>query len=474
VNRLQTLLRSVNEGYLFGGDSALINGALYPLMGTQTLGGKVENIDYEFTSYVMRGFMGNPIVFACEMARVNLFTEARFQFQKMTKGRPGDYYGDRGQANSGLSLLDHPWPGGTTGDLLKYLLTDADFSGNSFTVRTRRDRLFRARPDWTTMIHGSPNPDTNMWDPEAEFLGIAYQPGGPQYGREPIFYDASMVAHFSPIPDPLLPLRGMSWLTPVIREVMGDQAMSEHKLRFFEQGATPNVIVKTTFTDVAKAKEWINLWRQEHEGVQNAYKTMFLSAGADADVVGANLQQVDFSSVQGHGETRIASAAGVPPVVAGLSEGLQGSSLNSGNFQASMRRFADLTMRPLWRNCAGSFERIIPPPSGSRLWYDARDIPALKDDIKDMAEVQLKEAQSIRSLLDAGFVAESVIKAVIANDMSLLQHSGLFSVQLQAPGSTKMPQGEVPGELPIGTAPVGDVKPPPTNGSKPPVPTGAS
>jgi hypothetical protein len=31
------------------------------------------------------------------------------------------------------------------------------------------------------------------------------------------------VAHWSPIPDPLANFRGMSWLTPVLREIDADQ-----------------------------------------------------------------------------------------------------------------------------------------------------------------------------------------------------------------------------------------------------------
>jgi hypothetical protein len=64
------------------------------------------------------------------------------------------------------------------------------------------------------------------------------------------------------------------------------------------------------------------------------------------------------------------------------------------------------------------------------------------------------------------------------------KHTGLFSVQLQAPGSTKMPQGEAPGEVPVGSG-AGPEKPAvnpvsptpqipavtkPTNGTKPKVP----
>jgi hypothetical protein len=430
--------------------ATLVNGMQWPLMGLghRTLGGQIEQVDYNFESFVWRAYMSDPIVFAVEMARINLFTEARFQFQNMRGGRPGDYWGDRDRRDSRLEVLDHPWPGGTTGDLLKYMLIDHDFGGNAFVARldSNPDRLVRLRPDWTTMVHGSANPEANMWDPGVELLGIGYQPGGFSGGSDPIFIQADQVAHFSATPDPLMPLRGMAWITPVVRDIMGDQAMTEHRLKFFEQGATPSMIIKTTLTDVKKAKEWADWWRQEHEGSVNAYRTAFLSAGSDATVVGADLSSIDFKSVQGGAETRIAAAAQVPPVVAGLSEGLQGSSLNSGNFEASMRRFADLTMRTLWRNVSGSLERIVPPPSGTRLWYDDRDIPALRSDVKSIAEVMGLNATAIRTLTDGGYEPQSVLDAVNAYDVKRLKHTGKLSVQLQDPNAPE-PEPAVPPEL---------------------------
>jgi hypothetical protein len=145
---------------------------------------------------------------------------------------------------------------------------------------------------------------------------------------------------------------------------------------------------------------------------------------------------MDFKQTIGVSETRIAACAGVPPVVVGLSEGLQGSSLNAGNYSSARRRFADGTMRPLWRNVAGSLEQLIAVPGGAHLWYDDRDIKFLKEDEKDAASVQLTQGQTIKTLLDAGFTAETVIPAVLNNDFSQLKHSGLFSVQLQPPGTT--------------------------------------
>jgi hypothetical protein len=381
--------------------------------------------------------------------RRDLFTEARFGFQNMRGGVAGDFYGDRDRPGSVLALLDHPWPGATTGDLLKFMITDNDLAGNAFVVR-RAKRLVRLRPDWTQIIHGSPDPDGNMWDPDAELVGYAYQPGGAALGRPWKYFLPEEVAHFSTTPDPLMPVRGMPWLAPIIREIMADEAMTLHRLKYFEHGGTPNLVIKTQYTDVSKLREFMNFVRQEHEGLANAYKMMGFTSGVDATVVGSDLQQLDFRAVQGAGESRIASDAGVPAILAGLSEGLQGSSLNAGQgFSASMRMFADLTMSPAWRNASGSLEVIAPSPTGARLWYDIRGIPALKDDIKSAAEVQSLQSAAIRTLTDGGYDPESVISAVTSGDLTRLTHTGLLPVQLRPPGKEEpAPEpGAIPAQL---------------------------
>jgi hypothetical protein len=178
-----------------------------------------------------------------------------------------------------------------------------------------------------------------------------------------------------------------------------------------------------------------------------------LGGGADITVVGKDLRQVAFKDTQGAGETRIAAAAGVPPIVVGLSEGLQAATYS--NYGQARRRFADNTMRPLWRNMAGCLETLVKPPSGSRLWYDDRDIQALAEDKKDLAEVRQLESQQLRTLTDGGWTHDSVIEAVTSGDWTLLKHSGLFSVQLQPPGTLE------PEPVPL------DPTPEPTNGKKP-------
>lgn len=424
-------------------------GSTYPIGISQTSpGSKTEEIGREFSSLVGGGYKSNSVIFACEATRYQVFSQARFQWQAIRKGQPDNLFG-----TDALSILEHPWPGGTTGDLLTQMLLHADFGGNAFVTR-RGPRLRLMQPDWVDIVVGSFNdPDVTSVDLDATVLGYIYYPGGRYSGREPELLAREQVAHFAPIRDPEASYKGMSWMTPLIREVMADSAATAHKLTFFENGATPNLVVRRT-DPVGKDAfaEWVAMMEAGHKGLANAYKTLYLDNGADATVVGKDFQQLEFKVTQGAGETRIAAAAGTHPVIVGLSEGMQGSSLNAGNFNSARRLMADKTLWHLWSNVAGSLETIVPPPGGSRLWVDDR-IPFLREDRKDAAEIQQMKAQTIRTLTDGGYEPESVIAAVEAEDNTLLKWTGLVSVQLQPPGSLT-PQAEpTNGKVPTEAAP---------------------
>lgn len=396
-------------------------GTLYP-MPQQTLQGTEERVSGNFEGLVSGAYQSDGVVFACILARMLLFSEARFIFRQLRNSRPGNLFG-----TTELGILETPWPNGTTGDLLARALVDADLAGNAFIVRAG-NRLRRLRPDWMTIVLGS---DASEWD--ADVAGYLYHPGGKTSGHDPVVFDVSQVAHFAPIPDPTSPHRGMSWLNPVISEIEADKQATQHKRMFFVNGATPNMVI----TGLPQSKEqfdaWVEKFRQKHEGSDNAYRNLYLSGAVDAKVVGANLQQLDFKVTQGAGETRIAAAAGVPPVIVGLSEGLQAATYS--NYAQARRRFADGTIRPLWRNFCGSVAKLVTVPQGSQLWYDDRDIPFLHEDALDATTIRQTQAASISTLVSAGFDADSVVDAVVSGDMTRLTHTGLFSVQLHPPNT---------------------------------------
>jgi hypothetical protein len=419
---------------IFGGHQYQLNTGYTTTYGQE----KAEPIGNGFVDYVRNGLQANGIVAAVESIRTSVFAEARFQWQDMSSGRPGRLFG-----TPELEILERPWVGGTTGDMLARMMLDAGYAGNSYYARIDR-QMVRLRPDWVDIIladrmvpYGVKSEDVHVG---MERVGYMYYEGGKGGKGKPAFFLPDEVCHFAPTPDPLATYRGMSWLTPVIREVQADGQATKHKLKFFENAATPNLAVSLPKEIKSQQfREFIELMESKHAGAENAYKTLYTGGGADVTVVGADMKQLDFKTTQGAGETRIAAAGRIHPVLVGLSEGMQGSSLNAGNYNSAKRSTADMFFRPAWRNVSGSLEVLLKPPPKSRLCADTRDIAFLREDERDAAEIQSILASTIRQLTDAGYTPESVIAATEADDRSLLKHSGLYSVQLQKPGATGQP-----------------------------------
>jgi hypothetical protein len=403
---------------------------------SQTLQGQREEIPNNFAGYAEHLKKANAVAFACLDVRRRLFSEARFTFRRLTDGRPGELFGGRDGRNPayrGLALLANPWPGGTTRDLLTDAIDYADVGGNTFIVR-RGGRLVFMRPDHVTIMIGSRfDDDVQAGDLQAEVIGYIYHPGGRDSGRDPVTLLPEEVAHWRPIKDPLASYRGMSWLTPVIREISGDSATTNHKLKYFEQGATPNLAITLDASiSIEDAREWIALYKQDHEGTLNAFKTLFLGGGSNIVPVGSDLKNIDFKAVQGAGETRIAAAAGVPPIIVGLSEGL--ASATYSNYGQARRAFADLTMRPLWGGFCAAIAPLINVPDDAELWYDDRDISFLQEDVKDAADIIKSQASALQVLFNTGYEPDAIVDAVTSGDLRRLEgnHTGRTSVQLQS------------------------------------------
>lgn len=438
-------------------------GATYGLGGpntAQTLVGDVEPALSGFSDYATSAFGGNAVVFACLAVRQLIFSSIRFQWQEINNGRPSKLFG-----SSVLKPLEEPYPGGTTQDFTSRMIQDADLAGNWYGCRdtplavlgTQNPafEIVRLRPDWVDILFAPRIIRGQQVGRRIE--GIAYWEGGRTGGGDPVIFFPGEYAHFAPYPDPLANWRGMSWITPVVREIQSDGQMTRHKSKFFENGATPSMIVKyPTGAREEEMRKVRDLFKAKYEGVDNAYKTLHIGGGADVTVVGSDMAAVDFKRIQMAGETRIAAAAGVPPVILGFSEALTGSSLNQGNFNSARRRLADATMHPLWQSASGSLQVLFTGSNALqkkaafgkasmadrissgflRLWYDARDIPFLREDANEEANIRHVRANTIRQYIDSGFVPETAVEAVDTGDLSTLKHTGLVSVQLLPPGLT--------------------------------------
>jgi len=403
-----------------------------------------EKIETDFEGYVRDIYKSDGVVWACIATRQSIFAQARFLWMPYTDGTPGQPFD-----SPELKLLRRPWPSGTTGELLARMDLDVSLSGN-FWATTADDqgrfghasrggknrRIVHMRPDWVTMIIDAPSGNPNALD--AKVIAVTYKPpavGGKEAPAVLLLPDE--VCHYSPHPDPIARYRGMSWLTPIIREIQSDKAATKHKLKFFENAATPNLAVslaKEITPD--QFREFVEEMDKKHKGVEHAYETLYTAGGADVTVVGADMKQISMKETQGHIETRIAAASGVHPVIVALSEGMQGSSLNAGNFNAARRLSADKSFRYWWQVVAASLQNLLEePPEGVELWPDLRQVSFLQEDAMDRAEILSRQMLTIESGVRAGFTADSIVAAVVDGDLRGLAHTGLFSVQLQPPGA---------------------------------------
>ena len=377
-------------------------------------------------------------IFSLIAARMQVFSQARFGWTTFKGSTPGDMTYTRE-----LDVLERPWSGGVTADLLSRMELHASTAGTAY-VRRVKNRLRLLNPLWVTVVIGSEEDvDHPAEAGDAEIIGWLYTP--PNAKGTILLPGQRELAMYAPLPDPDNNFLGMSWVTPVIRDISADNLSMLHKRKYFENAASPNFAIKFDPTvSIERVREFKRLMQAEHRGVMNAYKTLFLGGGADPVPVGNNMREMDFANIQGKGESRMASAAGVPPSWVGFSEGLQGSALNAGNFASARRRFGDGTMSHLWSNAAASLQEIVKAPTGKQLWYDVKGVPFMREDAKDAAEIAAAEAETIGSLVREGFTPESAIKAVKnGGDWNLLVHSGLVSVQLQVPGS-QPPQAKEP------------------------------
>lgn len=403
-------------------------GNTYTLPFTTSMSGtKQEDPENTFTGYAESFFKRDPIVFGVMQARTGLLSEMRFKYRRLSDKQ---LFGD-----ASLVPLERPAPNMTTGEWLHRIEQHASLAGNAYIVAASGHLL---RPDYVSIILESQwQPEDPQFAYDTTIRGYLYKL--PQSGAARTFLPNEIV-HFSPIPDPVATFRGMSWMQPIVREVVSDQAATQHKQKFFENAATPNLAIK--LPESIKKKEQFEEIRDSmessHAGSNNAWKTLYLAAGADVTVVGADMKSLDLKAVQGAYETRICVAARVPAVVAGVSEGMQGSSLNAGNFAQARRSFVDGWFRPYARSLCDALAPLVRVPAGAELWFDETDIGFMREDRKDAAGIAQAQAGVLRTLIDAGFEADAVVEYVSSLDPSRLtgKHTGLVSVQLLPPGES--------------------------------------
>jgi phage portal protein BeeE len=422
-----------------------------------------EPVMPQLAAFAQQANSSSAIVFAAILVRMALFSEARPCFQAKDDNH---LFG-----NTSLAKLEEPFgPDSTFGNLAARAEQDACLAGNSFTWDAPgEDRLVRLRPDWTTII--SEIVPVNGGGHYRRKVGYWTEPPKSALDQgEGFFVPAAECVHWAPLPDPAADFRGMSWLTPIYRDIAGDDGLTGYKIKYLQNSASPNLLIKYAQKlapgTVDSVRERMHA---RYGGVDNAFKTLVLDQGADVTVIGNSLAQMDFSGVSAVGTERILAAAGVPGVLVGL-EPLRGA---GRGFQESMQKFANMWARPEWRSFFGAFSKIMDVPAGNRLWFDTGDIAALQDGETERAQAALIRMQALLAARQAGYDPMSAIAAVDSMDLTQLKVAAVpppppggnvqHLLPQTSPGATADPLPPTLGRLPVGSTSPGDGG----NGSRP-------
>jgi hypothetical protein len=406
------------------------NGTGYP-SGVVPLQSGTKRVDHDgsFAAMVQQVHNTSGPVSAAVVARALLVSQLRFTWY--------DNATDNVFGNAELDVVNFPQRrGGLTRNRLFFTAEEhVSYAGNAYFRRHADGRLSLLNPQWTSVVIGS---DEDELDPtnqgDARVVGYLYRPAGKEDDARILTTDE--VVQWAPEPNPWCWWMGGSWITAVLLEVATDRQATEHISKFYENAATPQLIFKF---DASVQPEAISAYAEavnsKHAGAANAYKNLFIGGGADVQAVGASVAQLDYAGTTGGFENRVIMRSRVPAVILGSREGMQGSALNSGNYLATRRMWADGWFSPTSDGLASTLEGLLTLPSNGapELRPDTSRVLFLQEDRKDQAEIGQLHANSLRSLVDAGYDPASAVQAVATDDLTKLQHSGLYSVQLQPP-----------------------------------------
>ena len=392
-----------------------------------------EAILPQIAGWAQQSHASSSPVFAAILVRMMLLAEAQFQFQARDDKH---LYG-----TTDLAVLEHPWgPDSTSGELIARCEQDASIAGNSYTwAPPGEGTLVRLRPDWVTIV--SELVRVGGGGTYRRKIAYWHEPPAAVWGQGRGFLvPANEVAHWHPIPDPDANFRGMSWLTPAMRDIQGDDAMARYKIRYLQNNATPNIVIKYAQKLQAGTVDALReRLAARYGGPDNAGKTLILDQGADLVLAGNSLAEMDFAGVAQVTIERILADGGVPPLLVGL-ESVKGA---GKSYESVIRRFADLTLRPLWRSLCAALEMLVPGvPSGARLWYDTGDIAALQEGEQVRAQVALIRMQALLAAVQAGYTHDSAVVAVEAGDLSQLKAGGTGTPGSSAPVQHLLPQAQ--------------------------------
>lgn len=310
--------------------------------------------DSSYESYARNGFGRNELVYACIMEKARCFPQGVL---RVYPDGPGDRRAEPLNDHRLRRLIAQPNPVTNEVEFEQLSIVYLDLSGNCYWLIIRgRDglpsELWPIRPDLIRII-------PSARDPRVWAYGYVVDPTSGRFsGADVIPVSRRDMVHLK-YPNPLDMYFGQAPLRPATRAVTVDNARTDFVDTLLRNDAVPRVVVKTTQEIDEKVTERLEeRWMRKFGGA-NRGRPAFLQVGMDVEVLGLNLDELQFGDMSGITEARICSAMGVQPILVGAKVGLDRSTF--ANFKEAKAAFWETTLMDLQRLWFGGITTQILP-----------------------------------------------------------------------------------------------------------------
>jgi len=219
-------------------------------------------------------------------------------------------------------------------------------------------------------------------------------------GEHAISYKRDRVIHVRDI-DPNRPFYGESRIQGIRDEIALDWYVNQLNTAFFKNGGIINLMfVPKKKLDDIQHKQLLDALKADLTGVERMFK-MFINK-YPGELVYPDIKHKDilFGDLLRMNREKIYAAFGLPPFRGGVME-----YANYANALMQDRDFWNNTIKPILLVIESAFNRwFVQPRFGMdmRLRFDTSDVPALRGDPKEQAEIAELKAKTVIDLYSAG------------------------------------------------------------------------